>query len=273
MATAEDVNAICKEIREKYSPCDVSDALLKLNVPGAGFLPDICSPPPHLHPTNPISTSLTNPTQPSSAPIPSRTQGTNRLVAPISTVLFVPIAASPVLPLQTQKHAPWASNLPANKHWTDLPAPGTVVLLQQPPGQTVALLGDIVATRLKLRGILGAVIDARARDVVACGALCADGGFGVYSRGLSAVGTSLEAKPWAVDVPLTIGGVRVEAGDVLCADEGEGVVCVIPRGRLGEVVALLLGLKEADEGVLRDVQNGVDFGTAVARHPRFYANP
>ncbi|KAK1071609.1 hypothetical protein LTR74_003239 [Friedmanniomyces endolithicus] len=223
----------------------VSDALLKLNVPGAGFLPDI-------------------------SPIPSRAQGTNRLVAPLSTVLFVPKDQQPVFPLRPE--TPWASNLPANKHWTDLPTPGTIVLLQQPPQQTVALLGDIVATRLKLRGVLGAVIDGRARDIVSCGALCADGGFGVYSRGLSAVGTSMEAKPWAVDVPLTIGGVRVEPGDVLCADEGEGVVCVIPRGMLEEVVALLPGLKEADEGVLGDVRGGVDFGTAVARHPKFYAN-
>ncbi|KAK0337139.1 hypothetical protein LTR94_005805 [Friedmanniomyces endolithicus] len=214
MATAGDIDAICKEIREKYSPCDVSDALLKLNVPGAGFLPDI-------------------------TPIPTRAQGTNRIVGPISTVLFVPKDQQPVFPLWPQ--TPWASNLPANKHWTDLPPPGTIVLLQQPPQQTVALLGDIVATRLKLRGVLGAVIDGRARDIVSCGALCADGGFGVYSRGLSAVGTSMEAKPWAVDVPLMIGGVRVEPGDVLCADEGEGVVCLIPRGRLGEVVALLPG--------------------------------
>ncbi|KAK0782362.1 hypothetical protein LTR91_006499 [Friedmanniomyces endolithicus] len=235
MATAGDIDAICKEIREKYSPCDVSDALLKLNVPGAGFLPDI-SPTPS-KPTQP-STSLT-PTHPPTAPIPTRAQGTNRIVGPISTVLFVPKDQQPVFPLWPQ--TPWASNLPANKHWTDLPPPGTIVLLQQPPQQTVALLGDIVATRLKLRGVLGAVIDGRARDIVSCGALCADGGFGVYSRGLSAVGTSMEAKPWAVDVPLMIGGVRVEPGDVLCADEGEGVVCLIPRGRLGEVVALLPG--------------------------------
>ncbi|KAK3114669.1 hypothetical protein LTR53_006798 [Teratosphaeriaceae sp. CCFEE 6253] len=245
MSADQDLRSICNEIRGKYSPCDVSDALLKLQVPGAGFLKDI-------------------------APIPSRARGNSRIVAPISTVLFVSKDQQPVFPLWTE--APWESNIPKGQHWTDCPTPGTIVVLQQPPQHTVALLGDIVATRLKIRGLLGAVIDGRARDVVACGELCRDGRFGVWSKALSSVGTSMEAKPWAVDVPLTIGGLQVRPGDVLCADEGEGVMCVIPRARMEEVVALLPTLKEADDGLLEDVQNGVDFATAVKNHPKHYTN-
>ncbi|KAK4945028.1 hypothetical protein LTR10_015705 [Elasticomyces elasticus] len=262
MSNEQNIDSICKEIREKYSPCDVaysqalapchfaetfqvSDALLKLAVPGAGFLKDI-------------------------SPIPSRAQGGNRIVAPISTVLFVSKNQQPVYPLSTQ--VPWESNISKEKHWTDYPAPGSVVILQQPPQQSVALLGDIVATRLKYRGVLGAVIDGRARDVVACGELCSDGGFQVWSKALSSVGTSMEARPWAVDMPLTIGGLQVNPGDVLCADEGEGVTCVIPRSKLREVAALLSTLKEADDGVLKDVQNGADFPTALKNHPKHYTN-
>jgi len=245
MSSEQNVDSICKEIREKYSPCDVSDALLKLEVLGAGFLKDI-------------------------SPIPSRAQGGNRIVAPISTVLFVSKNELPVFPLSTQD--PWESNIPTGKHWTDCPSPGSIVILQQPPQQSVALLGDIVATRLKYRGVLGAVIDGRARDVVACGELCSDGGFQIWSKTLSSVGTSMEAKPWAVDVPLTIGGLQVNPGDVLCADEGEGVICVIPKSKLHEVAALLPTLKEADDGVLKDVQNGADFPTALKNHPKHYTN-
>lgn len=36
-----DVAAICDEIKANYSPCDVADALLVINVPGAGRLADI----------------------------------------------------------------------------------------------------------------------------------------------------------------------------------------------------------------------------------------
>ena len=146
------------------------------------------------------------------------------------------------------------------------------MVMQQPPEQSVALLGDIVATRLKHRGLLGAVIDGRARDVVSCGELCKDGSFQVWSKALSSVGTSMEAKPWAVDVPITVGGVQVSPGDVLCADEGENVVCVIPKDKLQEVADLLPKLKKADDGVLADVQKGVDFLTALKNYPDHYSN-
>jgi regulator of RNase E activity RraA len=163
-------------------------------------------------------------------------------------------------------------DIPKDKHWTDCPAAGTVVILQQPPDQSVALLGDIVATRFKVRGVRGAVIDGRARDVVSCGELCKDGGFQVWSKALSSVGTSMEAKPWAVDVPLTIGGLVVKPGDIICADEGEGVTVVIPKEKLEEVSKLLPKLKQADDGLLKDVQDGMDFRAALERHPDHYSN-
>lgn len=144
--------------------------------------------------------------------------------------------------------------------------------MQQPSEQIVAVLGDIVATRYKTRGVVGAIIDGRARDVLSCGELCEDGAFQVWTAGLSSVGTSLQAKPWAVDVPLRIGAVEVKPGDILCADEGEGVSCVIPRELLERVVDLLPNLKEADDAVLRDVQKGADLKTAFAAHPGHYTN-
>lgn len=89
---------------------------------------------------------------------------------------------------------------------------------------------------------------------------------------MSSAGTSLEAKPWAADVPLKIGKVVVNPGDIVCADEGECVVNVIPRDKLDEVLKLLPVHKEADDGLLKDVQNGMDFKTAIARHPNHYSN-
>ena len=176
--------------------------------------------------------------------------------------------------LDTQ--VPRDPNIPAGTHWTDIAPPGSVVLMQQPPDQTVALLGDIVATRYLKRGIRGVVVDGSVRDVVACGEIArnapAEQSFTIWSRALSSVGTSLEAKPWAVDIPLIVGGVEVRAGDVLVADEGEGVACVIPRDRFQEVLKLLPKLKEADDGLLGDVQGGMGFGEAVGRWPGHYTN-
>ena len=139
--------------------------------------------------------------------------------------------------------------------------------MQQPPTQIVAVLGDIVATRYKIRGIQGVVIDGRARDNVGCSALQP---FQVWSKSLTSVGTSLQAKPWAVDVPITLGEVLVNPGDILVADEAEQVCCVIPLGQLEAVVNLLPKLKTADDGVLRDVQSGIDLATAFGNWPEHY---
>ena len=139
------------------------------------------------------------------------------------------------------------------------------MLLQAPPHSTAALLGDIVATRYKVRGIKGVIVNGRSRDVVGCGKLCQDGAFQCWSKGLSSAGTSLEAKPWAVDVPVTVRarenfrGVVVHPGDVFVGEAGEGVCCVIPREKVEELGKLLPELREADEGVL----SGELFGFGV----------
>lgn len=80
------------------------------------------------------------------------------------------------------------------------------------------------------------------------------------------------AKPWAIDVPLRIGKAEVKPGDILVADEGEMACCVIPRERLDDVLELLPVQKEADDGLLEDVQNGMDFNSALKRWPKHYSN-
>ncbi|KAI6897734.1 hypothetical protein KC348_g17651 [Hortaea werneckii] len=140
MSVDPEIESKCKEISTNYSACDVSDALLKLKIPQAGFLPDIL-------PLN--SNNNPNPTT---------------IAAPLSTVLFVPkpqASPSPSSPPPFATPIPEESNILPNKHWTDLPGPGTIVLLQQPQGQICAVCGDILATRLKVRGVKGIVADGR----------------------------------------------------------------------------------------------------------------
>jgi regulator of RNase E activity RraA len=208
-------------------------------------------------------------------PTPHANSPSGRLIAPISTVLFVPNDyqgdSSPGSD-DTGTDIPAETNISKDKHWTDMPAPGSIVLLQQPSGQIVALLGDIIATRFKVRGIVGAIVDGRMRDVAGCGELCADGKFSVWSKGLSTVGTSLEAKPWAVDIQIQVGGVTVRPGDFAVLDEAEKGIVVIPEEKLAEVAELLPGLKEADDAVLRDVRDGVDLKEAFQRHRGHYVH-
>jgi regulator of RNase E activity RraA len=197
--------------------------------------------------------------------------GKHRIVAPVSTIIFVPKDYQSGMTVPLASNIP-ENNLPKDKHWTDVAASGSVILMQQPTDQTVAVLGDIVATRYKQRGVLAAVVDGRVRDNTSCGEICRDGSFQAWTKRLSSVGTSLQAKPWAVDVPVRIGIVEVKPGDIICLDEGEGVSCVIPREQLEEVVRMLPELKEADDAVLRDVQQGIGLKEAFEAQPGHYIN-
>lgn len=191
-------------------------------------------------------------------------------MAPVSTVILVPKSwnnascfASPL---------PQTSNIPQGKNWTDCPPEGSIVLIQQPKEHISAILGDIMVTRLQKRGIRGVVADGRIRDLKSCREVCEEGSFQAWSRGVSAAPPSLEAKPWAYDIALKVGNVTVNPGDLLCADEEDGAVVVIPKAHLQAVYEMLPVLKRASEGVLSDVQSGFSLPEAVQRHPDFYSN-
>ena len=115
-------------------------------------------------------------------------------------------------------------------------------------------------------------MDGRVRDVDSCASIRAKTKFQVWSKGVSAVGPSLELKPWAVDVPLDFDQFRVQPGDIICADEEERCVCIIPKDYLSRVVALLPTLKAASDNVLEEVRRGSSLPEAVTRHPDFYSN-
>lgn len=164
------------------------------------------------------------------------------------------------------------TNIPPGWNWTDCPTPGSIVLLQQPEGQSCSLLGDIMATRLHVRGIRGAVVDGRIRDVQACTSICNTGEFQIWSTGLSASGPSNQAKPWMFNVSIYLRDVCVRPGDILVADPGDRATVIIPRHLLHRIYELLPILKEASEGVVNDVRNGLSLPDAIKRHPNFYSN-
>ena len=242
----------------------VSDALLKLNVAAAGAVPNISTFPLSFNVF--FAADLTY----CAAPILRNDVPKSRLVAPISTMLYITKVKEGGIPFP--ENIPSESNIPKDKHWTECSVPGSVVLIQQPQGQICALIGDIIATRLKQRGVLGVVALGRIRDVASCAAMCEDGDFQMWSQGFSAAAPSLETKPWMMDIPLQIGELRVKPGDIICVDEGDMAIVVIPREHLEHAFALLPVLKEASDAVLSEVKNGTPLMEATRRHPEFYSN-
>ena len=103
--------------------------------------------------------------------------------------------------------------------------------------------GELLATHMVARGVVGLVIDAGVRDVAD---LCAMG-YPVWSSAISARGT-LKETPGNVQVPIVCAGVAITPGDVVVADD-DGVVVVAREDALDVIAECRV--REAKEVALR----------------------
>src|SRR5207249_9230186 len=121
-------------------------------------------------------------------------------------------------------------NHPQRKAIESVP-PGHVLVFDCPGETRVASGGQILTTRLMVRGAAGLVSDGPVRD----SGTIAEMDFPVYCAGGSAPLNLLHDHAIDLNVPIGCGGVAVYPGDVIVGDN-EGVV-VVPHHLAGEVAS------------------------------------
>jgi 4-hydroxy-4-methyl-2-oxoglutarate aldolase len=134
------------------------------------------------------------------------------------------------------------------------------VLVAATDGSTVtSVTGDLLMGMARNRGVLGLVTDGAARDLAGIIGV----GLPVYCAGLTPNSPARNG-PGSVGVAVVVGGVAIESGDVILADN-DGVV-VIPRREVDNVIKELPKVRAAEADLEAKVKDGLklpDFISAV----------
>lgn len=150
-----------------------------------------------------------------------------------------PAAARIVGPAYTLRYIPSREDIDKAPSPSDPPNAQRTAIEESPPGSVLVIgtegntrsgtLGDILALRLKVRGLAGVLSDGAMRDSPVIGKF----DFPVYCRAAAAPPSMANLRPVEVQVPVGICGVPVYPGDVIVADEDGAIV--VPRHLADEV--------------------------------------
>jgi 4-hydroxy-4-methyl-2-oxoglutarate aldolase len=108
--------------------------------------------------------------------------------------------------------------------------PGEVLVLTMPEPRPIALVGDLLATQMKGRGVVALLVDAAVRDVEELREL----GLPVWAHWVRVRGADKKV-PGTIGEPVEVGGATIRQGDVVVLD-ADGVA-IVERERVDEVLA------------------------------------
>ena len=144
----------------------------------------------------------------------------------------------------------------------DAAPPGSVYVMVLEDGLDYGAIGGLMTTAMKYRGLAGAVVDASIRDTPQIGKLQ----FPVFSRGVAPSTTINHYRFAGANIPVTCAGVRVNAGDIVTADEdGVGVV---PRAHAAEVLKKAQDLDNTEHTMIPFIEKFRSIKEAVAKFGR-----
>jgi len=129
--------------------------------------------------------------------------------------------------------------------------PGSVIVIDNRGRDDVTTWGNILTEMAHQRKMAGTVIDGINRDV----SLCRELNYPIYSRGSWMRTGKGRIQLVALQVPVQIGGVTVNPGDLMCGDP-DGVV-VIPKSMQDKVLTYAEEITQREEAVRTGIRAGM----------------
>jgi regulator of RNase E activity RraA len=141
--------------------------------------------------------------------------------------------------------------------------PGAVVVLDNGGRLDATVWGDILTVMADRMGIGGTVIHGVCRD----SSRSLELGYPIFSRGVYMRTGKDRVQADGMQVPISLGEVRVDPGDLLAGD-ADGVV-VIPRAREQDVLAVSQEITEAEDRIRQEIAAGSRLDEARKKHRYF----
>ena len=129
--------------------------------------------------------------------------------------------------------------------------PGDVLVAATDGFTATSVTGDLLMGMARNRGLVGLVTDGLARDLAGIVAV----GLPVFCAGLTP-NSPVRNGPGTVGQPVVVGGVAVEPGDIVIADN-DGVV-IVPRKDAATVLAHLSDVRAAEAALEAKVKAGLE---------------
>ena len=128
--------------------------------------------------------------------------------------------------------------------------PGSVLVVEAQGAEDCGILGDILADRLRIRGVTGAVTDGVVRDLVGLERV----GWPIWAKGLTPPPAFIGLWFAGWGMPVGVGGVAVFQGDTIVADEDGAIV--IPAALVDAVVEGAKAQDAFEQWVIAKVAEG-----------------
>lgn len=135
-------------------------------------------------------------------------------------------------------------------HLMRLVRPGDVLIVHRQGDRHRACWGGVMTTVASRLGVAGVVIDGMATDALTI----RDKQFPVWSRGVASLTTRFAGIGGALNVPVSIGGVVVNPGDAILADES-GVIVMAPE-EVTAIASHAIEVQEAEDVLLAKISDG-----------------